>query len=373
MSFGNNEAVPSGRSPWLIVAAKFAGLVIFPPMLVIGLWGVFGQVAPLGYAFWGLIALLWLRPQICNNLFGYTDKFPRLLLIAGLMPTALFAGVLLIATNEKSSPTMATTPAQNSGVSRQAPAVARATPTAPTPAALVKESPKAKPEGRMTWARNTLTNNTSKVLLGATLECSQYFKDGKLASESEREVAFVSDSLLLPVVPGESRRLDAEFKFSGNKDDIAKEKTACTVSAPVLVELNPSNLPVTVTLAVKKTENYSGDKVVASLSNTSGKAVSVSSLEIGCVVRQVREMTNEEMMDVMKYGNYTADDKVHKSRYYERLIARPYFSSDGDTKLEIPPRGKLDVRLYTKGGLFSSDKEVVASVDFTSQVCWILD
>lgn len=246
-------------------------------------------------------------------------------------------------------------------------------PRPPPPATLVEAPPKAKPEGRLTWARQTLTNNTSRVLLGATLECSQYFKNGKLASESKRKVAFVSDHLLLPVVPGESRRLDAEFKFSGNKDDIGNEKTTCSVNDPVLVELNPSNLPLTITLAVKKTENFSGDKVVASLANTGGKAVSVSSLQIGCVVRQVRDMTNEEIMDAMKYGNYTDDDKVHKSRYYERLVARPYFSSDGDTRLEIPPRGKLDVRLYTKGGLFSSDKEVVASVDFTSQVCWILD
>jgi hypothetical protein len=64
---------------------------------------------------------------------------------------------------------------------------------------------------------------------------------------------------------------------------------------------------------------------------------------------------------------------VHMSRYYERLIARPYYSAKGETRLEIPAAGKLDVRLYTKGGLFSSDKEVVAGMDFNSHVCWILD
>jgi hypothetical protein len=173
-------------------------------------------------------------------------------------------------------------------------------------------------------------------------------------------------------VPGESRKFVPEFDFSGNKEDIAKELTVCKISAPKLAELNPGKLPMTIALGVKE-EKYSGDKVVATLTNQSAKPMTISALEIACVVRQDRNMTDEEMMSQMKYGNYTEDDLVHMSRYYERLIARPYYSAKGETRLEIPAAGKLDVRLYIKGGLFSSDKEAVAGMDFTSHVCWILD
>jgi hypothetical protein len=364
MDVGNEVAVPSGSNKWAIVAMKFFGLLIIPPIVIASIWGIFGRIPLLGYALLALAAFLAVFPRTCNKVFGFTEGFPRILLIIGMFPTVLFAGVLLIATDRKGEAITAAAPAKKDG---PAPALAR--PPAPAPLA---QAPKVKPEGTLSWSHDTLTNNTSKVLLGATFSCTEYFKNGKVASESEKKVAFVSDNRLLPVVPGESRKFVPEFDFSGNKEDIAKESTVCKISAPKLAELNPGKLPMTIALGVKE-EKYSGDKVVATLTNQSAKPMTISTLEIACVVRQDRSMTDEEMMSQMKYGNYSDDDMVHKSRYYERLIARPYYSAKGETRLEIPAAGKLDVRLYTKGGLFSSDKELVAGMDFNSHVCWILD
>jgi hypothetical protein len=370
MDVGNEVAVPSGSNKWAIVAMKFFGLLIIPPIVIGSMWGILGRVPLLGYALLALAAFLAVFPKTCNNVFGFTDRFPRLLLVIGMFPTVLFAGVLLIATDRKGEAITAAAPAKKDG-----PAPVSARPPAPAPApapAPLAQAPKVKPEGTLSWSHDTLTNNTSKVLLGATFSCTEYFKNGKVASESEKKVAFVSDNRLLPVVPAESRKFVPEFDFSGNKEDIAKELTVCKISAPKLAELNPRKLPMTIALGVKE-EKYSGDKVVATLTNQSAKPMTISALEIACVVRQDRSMTDEEMMSQMKYGNYTDDDLVHMSRYYERLIARPYYSAKGETRLEIPAAGKLDVRLYTKGGLFSSDKEVVAGMDFNSHVCWILD
>ena len=355
MTSETQAETPSAMHTWLAMLARFVGFVLVSTMLLVLFYGLLDHAPWFGYAAMACMAGIIGFPSLFKDFWGVTKNFPRILIVISLLPALLFSWILFISDSAKKAPVSPPAPAP-------APVVAAPVAAKPAPA---------KKQEAISWAHNMLVNETSRVLLGATLSCNEYYVNKKEADSVKSAIDFTTDTMNVPLLPGESRAYAPPFKVGGNRDDVDPSLRQCVVSKVKFADEDDS-VPIEIRLSTKRNKHYGNYNTVAALQNTSNKPLVVSKLRLACVIVKDRQRTDEENLHAIQYGIYDGNTNVHSGFYYPDLIARPY-ASEGETRLEIPANGTLDVRLYRKGGLFSSDEELSTVTEFTGQKCWIPD
>lgn len=356
----------SGKPGWMANLLRFVGFLIVPAFAVVMVGGLAGHPAWLGYALVAMLAAVILFPRLLDCYFGATRHFPRLLLALALLPSMALTGIVFSSAGKHVD-----APAQPVGRRADAAPANRAAAPAATPLAAERVAPPAPAKAEtLSWSANYLKNDTSRVVLGLTSTCTAYFGNGKVAATAETTVDFTDSAVGVPVLPGESRKLRPAFSFKGSRDDVDDSRTRCDIGKVTYAE-HDEDLPVSITLASKKSAYYGDYRAMATIANQSAKELNIKKLKLACVIRNDRGLTDEEMLASIKSGVYAEDDMSHVAYYYDKLVAKP-FSSNDETQLKIPAGGSEQVRLYKTGGMFSSDEELGLG-DFSKYQCWVPD
>lgn len=359
---------------WVIVLAKLITLLVISVTICAIVYVNVKQLRLSGVVLLGVFGYLAAFPRSLNGLMGLTKNYPKIYVRIVLVPALISALVCIFPPNGKDTASNSSTTKKTGNDSAQA-YTSLSQSTKPIPASAERQAPPAKsnqvnPETQVTWSDNTLSNNSSIPLLGVTLKCKLFYKNGKIADESKQKLTFDEGIGNEPFGPSESKLLRAKFDYSGNKDDIDKNLTTCATVDPQFAAVNPDNLPLSISVSAKQSESGS-PLLVGVLKNESIKDVVVNKLMISCFVTQQQKSSTEEIMRRAFNGQDTPE-YGYLENYHALLIARPLYTSTKETKVKIPASGSVDVRLFKKGGMFSADEEIPLRYGkITSQYCWI--
>ncbi|WP_137175285.1 hypothetical protein [Massilia sp. HP4] len=351
-----------------------------PAFLIIVFGAAIGHAPWIGYVIILAIAGVICFPAFLDQYFGLTKNLPRILIAIALFPSLIFSMAVFISeerdiSEEKQATGLETVSKPVNG--NATPAVRAAAPTLVDPAmaarnlasSAVQPVKKASPE-KLSWSGDYFKNDTSRIVLAVTSNCTAYFVNKKTAGTSKENLAFTDSYIDVPILPGESRKYRPDFKFNGSRDDVDNGLTRCELTDVKYAEFD-ADLPIHISLSSKKSDHYGDYKATATLTNRSARELFVKKLKLACVIINDRERTDEEYADAIKHGNYQMEGRAYNAYYYDNLIAKPY-SSSGETKIVMPAGGSEEVRLYKVGGMFSSDSELGVG-DFTKHQCWVPD